>query len=57
MVLRPTLEALLLRENTWGGLMADGAVKPDGALFEGPFVYLIVQLENELEIPLEYRPA
>lgn len=57
LILRPTLEALLPRENTWEGSMADGAAKPDGGFFEGPFVYLIVQLENEPEVPLEYSTA
>ena len=45
--LRNVLTALLPGEIKWQHSMADGAVKPYGAWFEGSFVYMIFQLKNE----------
>ena len=46
-VLHDTLESLLRKNVRWREPIAGGVAKPDGVLFEGPFAYLIFELENE----------
>lgn len=45
--LQPILTTLLPGKSKWQHKMADVAIKPYGAWFEGSFVYMIFQLQNE----------
>ena len=47
LILQDTLEALLPGSNRWQQSMVGGTVKPGRMWFEGPFVYLIFELNNE----------